>query len=247
MKRFAPVIIAALLIAGAILYGRQLVPNPDPNHTHADFAVWVNGTKLDFSGPEFMSEAYDPNGREVRVDPMRKYLHLHDGNGHVAHRHKPGLTFGEFLKSLGFTFETRIATDDTSKTIGCLTFPDGRKLCDGDSPVGWQVLVNNASPGCRRESGDIVCGGPDQPSYNPKSDVEEVWQYVFEDGDQILISYGPFFGPGEEGISPDTPEMRREWKLMTNDACMFSKTCPWRGEPPTEGCIADPEVPCVAP
>ena len=38
-----------------------------------------------------------------------------------------------------------------------------------------------------------------------------------------------------------------ELQEMTDDACKYSKTCPWRGEPPAESCIADPAVPCTAP
>ena len=37
------------------------------------------------------------------MNPDRKYLHLHDGNGHVIHRHKPDLTLGDFFHSLGMT------------------------------------------------------------------------------------------------------------------------------------------------
>lgn len=246
MKRFLPVIIFVLALAGAYYYGHLPAQNPDPNHTHADFAIWVNGQKLDFTDPKYMSEAYE-EGKEVRTDPLRKYLHLHDGNGHVLHRHKPGLTFGEFLESLGFTLEMQAAKDDPTKMIGCVTTPDNKKLCDGDISTGWQTLVNDALIGCRRVRGNITCGGPNDAPHNPKSDIEEVWNYVPEDGDQILVSYGPFFEPGEEGVTPDTREMRREWSLMTNDACLYSKTCPWRGDPPTENCIADPTVPCVAP
>ena len=57
--------------------------------------------------------------------------------------------------------------------------------------------------------------------------------YVFADGDRILIT-----------DATTDAEVRQELSLMTDDACLYSKTCPWRGAPPTEGCVADPEVPC---
>lgn len=213
MKRFAPVIIAAILIAGGIWYGRQPVQNPDPSHTHADFAVWVNGTKLDFSDARYMSEAYDPSsGQEIRVDPMRKYLHLHDGNGHVLHRHKPGLTFGEFLASLGV-----VLTKDGLNL--CMETPDMPIACQDEAMHrNWKMIVNGVSKGFF--DGD----------------------YVPEDGDQILVLLPV---SGEELAQQE--EINVAWEQMTDDACLYSKTCPWRGDPPVENCIADPEVPCVAP
>ncbi len=216
MKRFAPVIIATLLIAGGIWYGRQPVQNPDPNHTHADFAVWVGTTKLNFSDARYMSEAYDPNsGREIRVDPMRKYLHLHDGNGHVAHRHKPGLTFGEFFASLGITMSGSCITLDDFQYSALdegwkNDFAITKDVCS-NGKFHWQMVINGVA-------GELNPG------------------YVFNDGDQILFTYS----------ASDTAYLE-QWEEMTNDACMYSQTCPWRGDPPTENCIADPEVPCVAP
>lgn len=58
--------------------------------------------------------------------------------------------------------------------------------------------------------------------------------YVPADLDHILLTY-------------DTGDMDVDQQLqeMTNDACRYSKTCPWRRAPPPESCIADPTVPCT--
>ena len=58
--------------------------------------------------------------------------------------------------------------------------------------------------------------------------------YVFADEDKILIT-----------TAVDDTELQKELKLLTDDACLYSQTCPERGEPPTENCIADPAVPCI--
>ena len=55
---------------------------------------------------------------------------------------------------------------------------------------------------------------------------------------QILLTYQNEDEASMERITEQKEE-------MTDDACLYSKTCPWRGEPPAENCIADPEVPCV--
>lgn len=206
MPRYLPVAIAAVVIGASIVFGMfRSYQNPDPNHTHADFAVWVNGQKLDFSGDQFMSEAY-VEGQPVRVDPMRKYLHLHDGIGHVVHRHKPGLTLNDFFLSLGFTNACTLESVPESHRSEhvCLVFPDGQTHL-------LHVYIN----------GQLSKAG---------------LEYVFEDGDKILLS-----------DSEEAAEIETQIDALTDDACLYSRTCPWRGDPPAENCIADPTIPCVVP
>lgn len=221
MKRF--VIIFGLLllfvISAHIGYNRRAA-NPDPNHNHADFAVWINGVKWDFAQQKYMSHVpvttYVPQSSFVFVPtasahedepeggsgatatiPGREYLHLHDMNGSVVHRHKPGLGFGDFLTSIGFTL-----------TDTCLKTDLGTNTCNqGDKK--WQLFVNG------------------------KEILPFQTNYVFADEDHILLTFGA-----------DDAELQRELALMTDEACLYSKTCPGRGVPPTENCIADPTVPC---
>ncbi|NOS67111.1 MAG: hypothetical protein HOO67_01970, partial [Candidatus Peribacteraceae bacterium] len=206
--------------------------NPDPNHAHADFAVWINGTLLDFSGEQYMSAppAEDASTSFIlipsasahgdvddgHVVPGREYLHLHDGNGQVIHRHKLGLTFGDFFASLTETgvsdirLETRTENNHTYTQFWFCTLPTQKKTLE------WY---------CDATTVRLFVNGIETP---------QGANYVFTDGDQLLIT-----------DATDPAEVKKELSLMTNDACLYSKTCPWRGEPPAEGCIADPEVPCT--
>ncbi len=186
-------------------------PNPDPNHTHADYAVWVNGQKLDFSDDRYMSGISTDTGTHPTEGP-RKYFHEHDGNGDVIHRHKPGLTIGEFFTSLGLTM-----------TKDCLTLDDFQY---GKLDAGWKsdfAITKNLCNSGKFHWTMVVNG--DERALDPT--------YVFTDGDQILLTYSA--GDQWEG----------EWATMTDEACLYSQTCPRRGKPPTENCIADPAVPCI--
>ncbi len=198
MKRLLPAI--ALIAAGLaviILFRRPAGPavNPDPNHTHADFRVMLDGVPVDFSSERYMSKPAE-DGR-YPGGPMRQFLHLHDGIGNVIHRHKPGLTLADFFESLsiGFTANCMISRD-----------PDGETLCS-ESP--WRIVVN----------------GKERPFS---------LSYDFQDTDKILLT-----------TADDQADLEREWAAMTDDACLYSRTCPERGDPPAENCIADPTVPCV--
>jgi len=192
-------VLVALLLSACAARDPHAIANPDPNHTHADFAVWMDGVRMDYSAEELMSgtstdEATHDEEHE-RHDP---YLHLHDGVGHVVHRHKPGLTIGEFF-----------ATIDIGIAGNCYSahapLADG-EIC-GDHP--FRMFVN----------------GEERPL-----DLA----YAFEDLDQMLFTN-----------AVDDAEAEEQLQRLTDDACLYSKRCPWRGEPPAESCIADPAVPCV--
>lgn len=165
--------------------------NPDPNHTHADFALWINGKQIDLSAEKYMhKENADDHDKETNP-------HLHDGNGLVIHRHKPGQSINDFLKAINFVATNRCITTDTG-TASC-----------NNTEKRWQMFVN----------------ATEQPF-----DLS----YVFQDLDQILLTYGAT----EEGFTSQLQSLSR-------DACLYSQTCPERGKPPVENCIADPTVPCT--
>lgn len=170
---------ALLLLAPVLLFTAcdpRYEQNPDPNHTHADFAVWVEGEKVDFSREEFMS------GYEDDHNHLHDYLHLHDHIGHVVHRHKPGETLQSFFDSLSYVF---------------------------DDKYTWRMFVNG-------------------------EEMEFDLGYVFSDMDAILLT-----------TSSASAQVLYEVEQLTDDACRYSRTCPWRGDPPAENCVADPAVPCV--
>lgn len=197
-------VIFVILLAIALLIwyfnrSHEPVPNPDPNHTHTDFRVMLDGVQIDFSGPEFMSVP-PVEGERYEGGAMRQYLHLHDGIGHVIHRHKPGLTFQDFFDSIsvGFTDDCILYSEPLDRDMQCSEHP-------------WRMVVN----------------GQERPfSLN----------YDFVDGDRILLT-----------TAIDQEQFVAEWMVVTDLACLYSRTCPERGDPPAENCIADPEVPCVAP
>ncbi len=169
--------------------------NPDPNHTHADFAVWLDGKQIDFAQEKYMSGS---SADLTHKDARSLYLHLHDGNGHVIHRHKPGLTLCDFFRSLND--------------------PKGKSEFD--------VIGTNFSYQGKMYQGQLYVNGVLMPDVG--------CNYDFQDDDHLLITN-----------ATDEAEIKKELSLMTDDACRYSQTCPWKGKPPTENCIADPGVPCT--
>ncbi len=205
-KRFSIIVVSAIAL---VLLGLGLrtyftpAKNPDPNHTHADFAVWIGGKELDFAKDEFMS-GLSTDANHDNEQGNRKYLHLHDGNGHVVHRHKPGLTLKDFFQTIGFDVV----------------------LIQKDVPGWCWTSVQRAE--CESGPLRLFVNGEEHLSKSGPLD------YEFQDGDHLLLT-----------DATDAAEIQKELKAMTDDACKYSKTCPWKGDPPTENCIADPTVPCM--
>jgi hypothetical protein len=205
MKKFIGLVIVILLMSVAyyiIGIPNVFAPkipdaslNPDPNHTHADFAIWINNTQVDYSGDEYMSGlSTDDATHDEEEEYKHKHLHLHDNVGHVIHRHKPGLVLNDFLRSLGILHaENCLAVQNTS-------------YCDN-----WQMFVNGM-----------------KVTFDP--------MYEFADLDKVLLTF-----------NANEQQLAAQLEALTDDACLYSKACPWRGDPPAENCVADPEVPCVAP
>ncbi|MEQ1849803.1 MAG: hypothetical protein ABL890_04395 [Candidatus Peribacteraceae bacterium] len=194
-SRVSIVMIIVGVLLGTFLFMNRAhtpVPNPDPNHTHADFAVFLGGKKVDFSLAKYMSGlSTDDTTHDEENEYHDEHLHLHDNNGDVLHRHKPALTIGAFFSSLpGVRYEgSTFSIDGVAATV--------------------RLFVN---------------GVENKDSAN----------HVFTDVDQILIT-----------DATEQTEIDHELSLLTDEACLYSRTCPWKGDPPTENCIADPSIPCL--
>ncbi|HEX5831558.1 MAG TPA: hypothetical protein VFY16_11290 [Gemmatimonadaceae bacterium] len=132
-----PLVFLIGVVAGVLLLGaaRFFAAPPDAHdgvHYHANFALFVDGQRVDLTGEQFMEDvaacAADPSQQrpEDRV-------HLHDGNMDVVHVHDAGAAWGHLFTNLGFGLG-----DDH------LVPPDGRKLVsDADTRV---TFVLNGRP-----------------------------------------------------------------------------------------------------
>jgi hypothetical protein len=89
----------------------------DAIHYHANFALYINGQKDEFKSFTFFEEVQSCGSDE---ENPRNRVHMHNQEGHVAHVHEAGMTWGYFFANLGYTLgDTLINTDDG-------TFLDGQ-------------------------------------------------------------------------------------------------------------------------
>jgi hypothetical protein len=137
-------------------------------HVHANFAVYIDGQRVDFAQPAYMSE-------EDSNHVLAKYVHLHDGNGSIIHIHAQNIRLKDFFTSLGIDFNSdciafgqRMHCVDTSSIGAYCSFDANTHFCtqpDPDAGKSLQLYVN----------GKINSQGG---------------EYVPRDLDRILITYG---------------------------------------------------------
>jgi hypothetical protein len=102
MRALLPTLLGVLTGVLALAAVRWTVaPPPVPTHYHANWALFVNGQRVDLSGPQYMEEvtACVPVGQTIL--PTQR-THMHEGNQDVVHVHDDGVTWGHLMANLGF-------------------------------------------------------------------------------------------------------------------------------------------------
>lgn len=100
----APIGFALGAISGVLLIGllRLAIEPPAPVvHYHANWAVVVNGQRLDRSGERFMEDVTACKTDPTLVLPEER-VHLHNRDASAVHVHATGVTWGHLLANLEF-------------------------------------------------------------------------------------------------------------------------------------------------
>ena len=91
------------------------------------------------------------------------WIHFEESDGTTIHRHASGVTLGYLFDSLniGVDYVDRVNEDTIKK---CFIFPDGRQFCDNED-YRLKFYINHV-------------------------EQQSIYNYILEDGDRILITYG---------------------------------------------------------
>lgn len=90
---------------------RSLFFFPEPIHYHANFAVYIDGQREEFSSPVYyedtlactQDDAQNPRGR----------AHLHQPQNDVVHVHDSAVTWGNFFENIGWSLGNTFMKTDT--------------------------------------------------------------------------------------------------------------------------------------
>lgn len=115
-----------IIVGGLSVYAWQfqtaakIDPHDTTYHVHADFKIYIGTETIDLSAEKYMTTV---------TQELSEHVHLHDGDGDVEHIHLEGVTFAEFLKTLGLIL-----------TESCLTY-DEKEYCS-DKNKELSLFVN---------------------------------------------------------------------------------------------------------
>ena len=89
------------LVLGALVFAalRFSLYKPDSVHYHANFALYINGTRDEFKDPSFYEE--ESACSDSMIGPKHR-AHMHDNINDVVHVHDQAVTWGAFLANIGY-------------------------------------------------------------------------------------------------------------------------------------------------
>ena len=108
------------------------VPPPEATHFHANWAIYVDGERLDLSNQRYMEEVSSCYNVDGEVTPQSR-VHMHAGNHDVVHVHHTGATWGHLAGNLGIGLGE-----------GYLILNDGTRIFDGEDGRFTYILNGRA-------------------------------------------------------------------------------------------------------
>lgn len=97
MKTTLLAFLGGMVALGAIRFA--LAPLNHTTHHHANWAVFIDGERLDLSGDRFMEEIGACSASYQGILPEER-VHLHENNMDVVHVHHDGATWGALMANL---------------------------------------------------------------------------------------------------------------------------------------------------
>jgi hypothetical protein len=92
----------------------------EATHFHANWAIYIDGERLDLSDQRYMEEVASCYTVDGNVTPQSR-IHMHEGNHDVVHIHDQGVTWGHLAGNLGIGLGE-----------GYLILRDGTRIFDGE-------------------------------------------------------------------------------------------------------------------
>ncbi len=111
MKREFIFGILGIFLTLLVIVSVRLVTIHDPGvHYHANFALFIDDKRVDFSKPEYSEEIQSCTVSDKQTPKQR--VHLHEKNPDVVHIHASGVAWGHLFQNLGYGVGDSYIVDD---------------------------------------------------------------------------------------------------------------------------------------
>ena len=115
------------------------IPSPEATHFHVNWAIYVDGERLDLSDHRYMEEVSSCYSVDGDVTPQSR-VHMHEGDHEVVHVHHLGVTWGHLAGNLGIGLGE-----------GYLILSDGTRIFDGEGGRFTYILNGRALTSAHNE------------------------------------------------------------------------------------------------
>ncbi len=132
------------LALGAVLLGLArlaFAPINPTTHHHANWAIVVNGTRVDLSGDRFMEEISACSAGDGEIQPGQR-IHMHENVDDVVHVHHPGATWGHLMTNLDLGLGDDWLFLDAELVEGIDGVPADGRLVNGSGDARLVFVVN---------------------------------------------------------------------------------------------------------
>jgi hypothetical protein len=102
LKKLFLVLLIFIFGAIAVIAARFILVEKQSTHYHANFALYVNGQKEEFSSFVYYEEVSACT--DEYIDNPKSRVHLHDKVNNLVHVHDKAATWSHFFSNLGITF-----------------------------------------------------------------------------------------------------------------------------------------------
>ncbi len=120
------IVIGVMALGGARFFG---APLEQTTHYHANWAVYIEDSRLDLSSDRYMEDISSCYGSDRFVTPESR-AHMHLGEQDIVHIHHEGAAWGHLLTNLGFGIGE-----------GFMVSPDG-KILRNDEKKRFTYVLN---------------------------------------------------------------------------------------------------------
>ena len=100
--------LAGVLFGALIILGIRVVTyKPDRVHYHANFSLYINGTRERFVSHAYYEEEGSSCTLDKSITPINR-AHMHDLENDIIHVHDSAVSWGNFFENLGWTVTDRL-------------------------------------------------------------------------------------------------------------------------------------------
>ena len=183
MRRSALLFTSPGILVGVVGMGLvrfAALPPSEHVHYHANWAIWLDGERVDLSADRYMEDVASRMASGVEITAKAR-VHMHENNPDLVHVHHEGVTWGHLLQNLDWAAgPDRLLTDKGE------IYRDG-----GDSRLVYIVNGFAVPPVYDR----IIRPGDRLLIYAGKESVEEVMASRFPTVATDAATYDATFDP----------------------------------------------------